>query len=254
MDPQLLLALLPLLMGGGSSGGGGNPLSLLGLGGGSNPLSGLLGLFGGSNPLSSLFGGVPNTQKTLGVESGLAKSGDPISQMLADYVKNGVLGQGNVLSSPGGAGFGKMAQILEWLSGGSLPGLSDKGGSSTADIGGVSGIPVPRDISRLNQMLGMSPNMDPAQIEAFLPQLESLISGGGHLKSLAGQAEALINSVSGQKKAGLGGGGNTANNPLAALMGGGGGGGSDPSAINQLLAHFKSMSGGNSGNLVGASA
>jgi hypothetical protein len=265
MDPQLLMALLPLLMQGGGSGGS-NPLSALMGGSGGNGLSALESLFSGKfspsslpslfggeigSLISGLFGGVPNTQKTLGVESGLASSGNPIAQMLADYVQNGILGKGNVLSSPGGAGFGKMAQMLEWLSGDSLPGLR----SGEATIGG-NPVPVPRDISRLNAMLGQSPNLSPSEIQAFLPQIESMVSGGGTLKGLSGQIEAMINSVSGQKKAGIGGGNPSGGgNPLATIFGGGGGGGgSNPSAINQLLEHFKTMSGGNSGNLVGTSA
>jgi hypothetical protein len=257
MDPQLLLMLLPLLMGGGS--GGGNPLSLLGGSGSSNPLSMIEGLFSGKGLsalpggsfLTELFGGVPNTQKTLGVESGLANSGDPIAQMLGDYVQNGILANGNVLSSPGGAGFGKMGQILEWLSGDSLPGLR----SGEATIGGNQ-VPVPRDISRLQAMLGMSPEMSPSEIQAFLPQIESMVSGGGTLKGLSGQIEAMINSVSGQKKAGLGSGNPSGGgNPLAALFGGGGGGGgTNPSALNAIMAHLKSMSSPDSGGIVGAAA
>jgi hypothetical protein len=275
------MMLLPLLLqSGGSSGPGvGNPLASLfgGKSGGTGGTSGsggsagngltaleslfkgnfspsmLPALFGGEigSSIADLFGGVPRTQKTTQVASGLEASSNPLAQFLGNYVQNGILGQGNVLSSAGGAGFGKMAQILEWLNGNSLPGLS----AGEATIGG-NPVPVPRDISRLNALLGQSPELSTSEIGAFLPQIENMVSGGGTLKNLSGQIEALINSVSGQQKAGITSnpsGGGAGGNALAALFGGGG---SSAPNSNEMMAKIKQLlskggTGSDSGNLVG---
>ncbi len=221
---------------------------------------------------------VPRTMKTTAIDQALAQSPNSGNQMLADYIQNQVLGKGNVLSSAGGANAGKMAQIVEWLTGSSLPNIGggNKGGNYTENLGGAGGISVPRDISRLQALLGSSPDLSPAELQNFLPQIESMVGnfGGGKksggLPGLAGNIMALIGSLSAQQSAGAplnaagggkgGGAGGvntptgTGGNPLAALLGGGGGG--SLLNMNALMAKLKQMTGGggDSGNLVGATA
>lgn len=229
--PGLLLSLLPLL---GGAGGG---------------------LLGG------LFNGVPREQKTQNVASQLGASGDPNEEFLSNFINNQVLGQGKVLSSAGAGNEPWMGQILEWLSGSSLPGLN----AGWLNVGDASNIPVGRDISRLQQLLGPSPELSSSEIAAFLPQIESIVAGGGSGKhpivDIAGNIMALIGSVAGQQKAGLGGGSNTptgtGGNALAAAVGAGGGGPQNSGIMNQikkLLAQGGAPGSGGTPDLVGVAA
>lgn len=245
-------------------------------------LGALMGGLGGGGMLS--IEGVPRTQKTSGIESALAGSPSMGNQALADYIQNQVLGKGDVLSSSGGANSGKMAQMIEWLTGSSLPNIGggNKGGNYTENLGSAGGISVPRDISRLQALLGQSPDLSPATLQAFLPQIESMVGnfGGGKnsggLPGLAGNIMARIGSLSAQQSAGAplgaasgggagggksGGAGGvnnptgTGGNPLAALFGGGGTG--SPMNMNAIMAKLKQMTGGGlggGGGLVGATA
>jgi len=219
----------------------------------------LVGGFGG-DLLGGLFGGgIPNTAKTGAIESNLAASGNPSEQLLADFINNQVLGQGKVLSSPGGANTGKMAQIIEWLTGQSFPGQT-KGGANIGDIGfsNPGEIPVPRDLSRLNQLFGASPELSASEILPFLPQIEAMVggNGAGGFKDLGGQVLALINSVSGQQKANQAGGSTnptgTGGNALAAAFGAGGGNPNMSKLKAQLARLMGSGEGAGAGNLVGA--
>jgi hypothetical protein len=298
MPWALLLTLLPSLLqmfsqggGGGGMGGSGNPLAGFFGGGTGSGSSGLpfappdliakltgssQSLMGGQlgsaadliDPLGvglwdsvfgALFPSVPRSLKTTEIGQGLATSGNPADQMIADFMQNQLLGKGGVLSSKGGAmETGQFAQLMEWLTGSSLPNISGKTGMAGAGNSGMD-LPVGRDLARVQQLLGMSPEMSASEIIPFLPKIESMVAGdsGGHLGQLAGNIMAMIDSMSGQKMAHAGSGATnptgTGGNPLAAAMGAGGG--PNKKVMDQIKALLgKGGMSGDTGNLVGASA
>lgn len=221
------------------------------------PLGGMLG-----GLLQGLFSGVPKGAKTSGAAETLEKSGNPLSADLGQYIsKIGGGKDSNVLSNPQFAHqVNNFANLVTWLSGQALPGWKPMG--TTGEISGIkppSGAPYGKPVNimgiespdQLAGILGKSPDLSPAQIQAILLRLMDLAKNGQSIASLKGALGPLVTDASratADTQAYMNQGGGI---PFPGLNseGGGQGGGSqlNPMTILPLL-NFLNFGGNNNNN------